>query len=134
VQRVQVMAVGRGPGCSSPFHSLSHGLGQGWGGWGRQRECTRHGYRAWANMSSDAHSRTDFPWISLTTCSIKCPQEIKILIFEKFHLGWSLYWIRILKQFLLGQEVVFCFRANLNLGLSYDSDSNFGEILKEVRF
>jgi hypothetical protein len=41
VQRVQVMAVGRGPGCSSPFHSLSHGLGRGWGGWARQRRAPR---------------------------------------------------------------------------------------------
>jgi hypothetical protein len=62
-------------------------------------------------------------------CSTKCPQEIQIQIFEIFKLGWSLYWIGILKQFLLGQEVVFCFRAILNLGLSYVSDSIFGRCL-----
>jgi hypothetical protein len=56
-----------------------------------------------------------------------------ILNFRKIPLGLSLYWIGILKQFLLGQEVVFCFRAILNLGLSYVSDSNFGQIFKEVR-
>jgi hypothetical protein len=60
---------------------------------------------------------------------MKCPQEVKIQIFEIFKLGWSLYWIVILKQFLLGQEVVFCFKAILNLGLSYVSDSNFGQVL-----
>jgi hypothetical protein len=63
---------------------------------------------------------------------MKCPQEVKIQIFEIFKLGWSLYWIGILKQFLLGQEVVFCFRAILNLGLSYVSDSNFGQFLSMV--
>jgi hypothetical protein len=66
------------------------------------------------------------------TCSTQCPQEVKIQIFEIFKLGWSLYWIGILKQFLLGQEVVFCFRAILNLGLSYVSDSNFGQFLSMV--
>jgi hypothetical protein len=66
-------------------------------------------------------------------CSTKCPQETKIRIFEIFKFGWSLYWIGILEQFLLGQEVVFCFRAILSLGLSYVSDSNFGLILNVVR-
>jgi hypothetical protein len=56
---------------------------------------------------------------------MKCPQEVKIQIFKNFKLGWSLYWIGILKLFLLGQGVVFCYRAILNLGLSYALDSNF---------
>jgi hypothetical protein len=41
-------------------------------------------------------------------CSTKCPQEIKIRIFEIFKLGWSLYCIRMSNIFFLGQEVLFC--------------------------
>jgi hypothetical protein len=37
------------------------------------------------------------------------------------------------KTIFLGQGVVFCFRAILNLGLSYVLDSNFGQILNGVR-
>jgi hypothetical protein len=46
----------RGSGQCPPLPSLSHGLGRGWGGWARQRECPRHGYRFGAKMNSDAHS------------------------------------------------------------------------------
>jgi hypothetical protein len=47
---------------------------------------------------------------------MECPQEFKILIFEILKLSCSLYWVRSLKLFFLGPDIVFCLRANLNLG------------------
>jgi hypothetical protein len=69
---------GGGSGCFSSLSSLSHGLGRGWGGWARQRECPRHGYRVRAKVNSDVHSKTDFSRFVPTTCSTQCPQELKI--------------------------------------------------------
>jgi hypothetical protein len=50
-----------------------------------------HGYRARANWNNDAHSEVDFSGFLPTRCSVKCPQEFKIRIFENFHFGWSTY-------------------------------------------
>jgi hypothetical protein len=69
---------GEGSGVVLLCSSVSHGPGSGLGSWGSTKECPRHGYRAWDEREQRRHSRTDFPWISLTTCSVKCPQEIKI--------------------------------------------------------
>jgi hypothetical protein len=70
----------RGSGRCPPFSSLSHGPGRGWGGWARQRECPRHGYRARANGNSVVHSERGFSEILPPRCSIKCPQEFKFRI------------------------------------------------------
>jgi hypothetical protein len=55
----------------------------------RPRGVHEHGYRARTNGNSVGHSSFDFSWISPTKCSVKCPQEFKIQIFEKFHFGLS---------------------------------------------
>jgi hypothetical protein len=57
----------------------------------RPRGLHEHGYRARANVNSGGHSDFNFSWISPTKCSVKCPQEFKIQIFEKFHFGLSAY-------------------------------------------
>jgi hypothetical protein len=50
-----------------------------------------------------------FTWkISQFRCSMECPQDLKIRIFEILKFDWSLYWIGILKQFLSGRGVVYC--------------------------
>jgi hypothetical protein len=50
-----------------------------------------HGYRARVNWNSVAHSEFDLSGFLPTRCSVKCPQELKIQIFENFHFGWSTY-------------------------------------------
>jgi hypothetical protein len=76
-----------------------------------------HGYRARANVNSGGHSDFDFSWISPTKCSVKCPQEFKIQIFEKFHFGLSTYYTRIPEIFLLSKKMRFC--RNLNSKLRF---------------
>jgi hypothetical protein len=82
-------------------------------------------------------SLQSFPTLPLQDSSLKMFDEMHArsqnLNFRNFHIGLVIILDRDSKTIFLGQGVVFCFRAILNLGLSYVLDSNFGQILNGVR-
>jgi hypothetical protein len=90
-------------GTFSFFSSTFHGLGRGRGGWARPRRLSRHCYRVRARENSGAHSETNFLRFLLTTCSIKCPQEFKFQIFQK----WPPCFVNILDK---GSRTIFVWR------------------------
>jgi hypothetical protein len=90
VQRAEGEERGVRAASSFSFHVSRPGSGQGRLGL-NNGGLHEHGYRAKANGNSVGHSSLDLSWISPTKCSVKCPQEFKIQIFEKFHFGLSTY-------------------------------------------
>jgi hypothetical protein len=106
VQRAEGKERGVRAVSSFSFHVSRPGSGQGRLGLdsGGLHE---HGYRARANGNSVGHSSLDFSWISPTKCSVKCPQEFKIRIFEKFHFGVSTYETRLPEIFLVSRKMMF---------------------------
>jgi hypothetical protein len=132
VQRGKVRAAAAG--VPSPRHGRGQSDQRDRGGWTRAA-CRAHGASRFPSFGQHPCKVLLFCLCKILrgSCSTKCPQEVKIRNFKIFKLGWSLYWIGILKLFLLGQEMVFCFRAILNLGMSSISDSNFGQFLSVVR-
>jgi hypothetical protein len=80
--------------------------------------------------SSDNIPAKFFPTLPLQDSALKVfdkmPARSQNSNFRNFQIGLVIILDRDSKTIVLGQGVVFCFRAILNLGLSYVSDSNFG--------